>query len=60
MLVGIFALLSLAAAVVYGLAAHPAPGQLWLCALIFVLGILALSVLFLVGQSYNPFIYFQF
>ena len=51
MLVGIFALLSLAAAVIYGLAAHPAPGQLWLCALIFVLGILALSVLFLLGAA---------
>ena len=46
MLIGIFAILSFIAAVVYGFAASVGAAGLWKCALIFVLGVPALTLLF--------------
>ena len=46
MLIGIFAILSFLAAVAYGLLAQIAAAELWKCALIFVLGVPALTVLY--------------
>ena len=46
MLIGIFAILSFLAAAAYGLTTHIAAAELWKCALIFVLGVPALTVLF--------------
>ena len=51
MLIGIFAILSFAAAVVYGFAAHIAAAGLWKCALIFVLGVPALTVLYVISAA---------
>ena len=46
MLIGILAILSFAAAVIYGFAAALPAAELWKCALIFVLGVPALTVLY--------------
>ena len=46
MLIGIFAILSALAAAVYGFAASVGVAGLWKCALIFVLGVPALTVLY--------------
>ncbi len=47
MLVSIFAAVSALAAVVYGFAAHVAAAELWKCLLIFLLGVPALSLLYI-------------
>ena len=51
MLIGIFAILSFLAAAAYGVFTHVAAAQLWKCALIFVLGVPALTVLFVLAAA---------
>ena len=51
MLIGIFAILSFAAAVVYGFAAALPAAELWKCALIFVLGVPALTALYVLSAA---------
>ena len=51
MLIGIFAILSFLAAAAYGVFAHVAAAELWKCALIFVLGVPALTVLFVLSAA---------
>ena len=46
MLMGIIAILSFTGAVVYGFAAALPPAEWWKCALIFVLGVPALTALY--------------
>ena len=46
MLIGLFAILSFLAAAAYGVLAHVGAAELWKCALIFVLGVPALTVLY--------------
>ncbi len=51
MLMGIFAILSFLAAAAYGVLARLPAAQLWKCALIFVLGVPALTVLFVLSAA---------
>ena len=51
MLIGIFAILSFLAAAAYGLLAQPAAAELWKCALIFVLGVPALTLLYVLSAA---------
>lgn len=46
MLIGLFAILSFLAAAAYGVLTHITAAELWKCALIFVLGVPALTVLY--------------
>ena len=49
MLISIFAILSFLAAAAFGIVTHAAAAELWKCALIFVLGVPALTVLYVLS-----------
>lgn len=51
MVIVLFAILSFLGAAVYGFAAQITPAQLWQCALIFVLGVPALTVLYVLSAA---------